>query len=110
VTGEGGMARCNLTDAAGHTGGVVAKARRQGCTMQLENIAPEEIKAAIERSVGESFGLVQDDVATSACRMLGFARVSEDMRVAVEKLRDAMIKEGRLALQGETVTVKAITG
>jgi len=42
--------------------------------------------------------------------MLGFARVSEDMRVAVEKLRDAMIKEGRLALQGETVTVKAITG
>ena len=70
---------------------------------RLDYIAPEEIKAAIEQSVGESFGMVQDDVATSACRMLGFARVSEDMRVAVEQLRDAMIKEGRLTLQGETV-------
>ena len=39
--------------------------------------------------------------------MLGFARVSEDMRVAVEQLRDAMIKEGRLALQGETVIREA---
>jgi very-short-patch-repair endonuclease len=70
---------------------------------RLDYIAPEEIKAAIEQSVGESFGMVQDDVATSACRMLGFARVSEDMRIAVEKMRDAMIKEGRLVLQGETI-------
>jgi very-short-patch-repair endonuclease len=71
---------------------------------RLDCIAPEEIKAAIEQSVGESFGLLQEDVATSACRLLGFARVSEDMRLAVEQLRDAMIKEGRLTLQGETVT------
>ena len=33
----------------------------------------------------------------------GLCRVSEDMRVAVEQLRDAMITEGRLTLQGETV-------
>ena len=70
---------------------------------RLDYIAPEEIKAAIEQSVGESFGLVKDEVATSACRLLGFARVSEDMRIAVEKSRDIMIEEGRLALQGETV-------
>ena len=70
---------------------------------RLDYIAPEEIKAAIDQSVGASFGMVQDEVATSACRMLGFARVSEDMRVAVEQLRDAMLKEGRLVLQGETV-------
>ena len=74
---------------------------------RLDYIAPEEIMAAIEQSVGESFGLVQDDVATSACRLLGFARVSEDMRIAVEKLRDAMIMQGRLALQGETIVCGA---
>ena len=57
--------------------------------------------------LGESFGSVQYDVETSAFRMLGFARVSEDMRVAVEKMRNAMIKEGRLAQLGETVICDA---
>jgi len=36
VTGEGSMARRKLTAATRHSGGVVATARRQGCTGQLE--------------------------------------------------------------------------
>ncbi len=73
---------------------------------KLEYVAPEEIRAAIVQSVGDSFGLVAQDVATSACRLLGFARVSEDMRMTVDKQRDELIKEGRLALRGETVIQK----
>jgi very-short-patch-repair endonuclease len=76
---------------------------------KLEFVAPEEIKAAIEQSVGDSFGLLQEDVATSTCRLLGFARVSEDMRVTVEGLCDELLQEGRLSVQGETVIRKAAT-
>ena len=70
---------------------------------KIELIAPEEIQAAIEQSVGDSFGLAAEDIAVSACRLLGFARVSEDMRTAVEELRDDLISKGRLALRGETI-------
>jgi hypothetical protein len=62
---------------------------------KIDCIAPEEIRAAIEQSVGDSFGQAAEDIAVSACRLLGFARVSEDMRMAVEKLRDDLINEGR---------------
>ena len=68
---------------------------------KIELIAPEEIQAAIEQSVGDSFGLATEDVAISACRLLGFARVSEDMRMAVEELRDDLISKGRLAQRGQ---------
>jgi len=70
---------------------------------KIELIAPEEIQAAIEQSISDSFGLASEDIAISACRLLGFARVSEDTRIAVEKLRDDLISKGRLALRGETI-------
>jgi very-short-patch-repair endonuclease len=76
---------------------------------KLEYVAPEEICAAIEQSVDESFGLATDEVAVSACRLLGFARVSEDMRVIAERQRDCLLQEGRLLLRGETVIRKAET-
>jgi very-short-patch-repair endonuclease len=76
---------------------------------KLEYIAPEEIGAAIEQSVGESFGLEAEDVAVAVCRMLGFARVSDDMRRTVENLRDRLMEEGRLVRRGETLICKNAT-
>jgi hypothetical protein len=45
---------------------------------KLEYVAPEEIQAAIEFSIRDGFGLDLSDVAVSSCRLLGFARVTEE--------------------------------
>jgi hypothetical protein len=54
--------------------------------------------------VQDSYGVAPDDVAGAACRLLGFGRVSDEMRTVVEKQRDALIAAGRLVLKGETLT------
>lgn len=43
---------------------------------KVELVAPEEICAAIEQTVEQSFGLPAEDVAVAACHLLGFARVT----------------------------------
>jgi very-short-patch-repair endonuclease len=72
---------------------------------KIEYVAPEEICAAIEQTVKESFGMAADDVAVAACRRLGFARVTEEMRATVEEQRDKLVKEGRLEWRGETLVL-----
>ena len=54
--GEGSMGRRNLTDAAVHTGGVVATARQQGCIEQLEK--PSSSRA---RNRAEQLGPITGD-------------------------------------------------
>jgi hypothetical protein len=68
---------------------------------KLDYVAPEEIDAAIKMSVIESFGMKVDEVATSACRLLGFARVTEDMRAIVERRRDQLSSDGKLSMRGD---------
>jgi hypothetical protein len=68
-------------------------------------VAPEEICAAIEQAVKESYGMPAEDVAVAACRRLGFARVTEDMRVVVEEQRDKLVNRGRLEPRGETLVL-----
>jgi len=72
---------------------------------KIELVAPEEICNAIEQAVKESYGIAAEDVAIAACRRLGFARVTEDMRVTVEEQRDKLVKGGRLELRGETLVL-----
>lgn len=70
---------------------------------KLEFVAPEEIHAAIEAAINESFGLREEDIATAACKLLGFARVTEEMRAQVKKQRDWLVKQGRLVKRGEVL-------
>jgi very-short-patch-repair endonuclease len=72
---------------------------------KIELVAPEEICAAIEQAVKESYGIAAEDVAVAACRRLGFARVTEDMRASVEEQRDRLITRGRLESRGETLVL-----
>jgi hypothetical protein len=81
---------------------------RSDCPAQqkkIELVAPEEICAAIEQAAEQSFGLPEEDVAVAACRLLGFARVTEEMRATVEEQRDHLINKGRLELKGETLVL-----
>jgi hypothetical protein len=70
---------------------------------KIEYVAPEEIRAAIERVAQDSYGVSPSDVANGACRLLGFSRVTDEMRAVVEKERDALIAAGRLVLKGESL-------
>jgi hypothetical protein len=72
---------------------------------KIEFVAPEEICAAIEQSVKESYGMAIEDIAIAACRLLGFARVTEDMRTTVEEQRDKLINGGKLELRGGTLVL-----
>jgi len=70
---------------------------------KIEHVAPEEIQVAIERVAQESYGVAPDDVASSACRLLGFGRVTDEMRTVIDAQRDALIAAGRLVLRGESL-------
>jgi very-short-patch-repair endonuclease len=70
---------------------------------KLEYIAPEEIQAAIELAIQESFGMNKCDVPSAACHLLGFARVTEDMRSVVDQECDYLLSQGSVIARGETL-------
>jgi hypothetical protein len=67
---------------------------------KIEYVAPEEIALAIERVVRDSYGMGTEEIASATCRLLGFARVTEEMRTVVEQQRDSLISSGRLVMKG----------
>ncbi|MGH2410349.1 MAG: DUF3320 domain-containing protein, partial [Chloroflexota bacterium] len=69
-------------------------------TRKLDMIAPEEIALAVIRVVESSYGMEPIALPAAACRVFGFQRVSEDMRVRVEAVVSALLADGRLARQG----------
>jgi hypothetical protein len=68
---------------------------------KLSLVAPEEIDAAIEFVTGESYGIGFDDAAVTACRVLGFARVTDEMQTISERRRDSLLARGRLEQRGD---------
>jgi hypothetical protein len=71
----------------------------------LSNVAPEEIAVAIRTAIANAYGMEQSQVAAAACRLLGFPRLTEEMRAAVDPLVDAMLASGQLQRQGSHLTV-----
>jgi hypothetical protein len=67
---------------------------------RFEFVSPEEIRQAILSVVRESCGIVPDEVPGVVCRLFGFERVTNDMTAAVEPQRDALLREGKLVLEG----------
>ena len=70
---------------------------------KIEHVAPEEIQVAIERVAQDSYGVAPGDVASGACRLLGFGRVTDEMRTVIDAQRDILIAAGRLVLRGESL-------
>jgi len=72
---------------------------------KLELVAPEELQRAILIVVQESYGIVPGEVPNAVCRLIGFSRVTDDMSAAVGPHRDQLLREGRLALQGDNLVL-----
>ncbi len=74
-------------------------------TKKLEYVSPSEICAAVEHVVREGFGMPADDIPIAVCRLLGFSRVSEEMRSVVSGCRDSLVSEGRLRQHSDMLIV-----
>ena len=71
----------------------------------LDVIAPEEIALAIRTAVANAYGMEQAQIAATACRLLGFPRLTEEMRATVDPLIDDLLASGHLMRKGEHLTV-----
>ncbi|HEX5166829.1 MAG TPA: DUF3320 domain-containing protein, partial [Thermomicrobiales bacterium] len=71
----------------------------------LTSIAPEEIAAAIRLAIANAYGMEQSQVAAAACRLLGFPRLTDEMRGTVDPLVEALLASGQLQRQGNHLTV-----
>jgi hypothetical protein len=76
---------------------------------RLEYVSPEEICAAIEHVVLKGFGMSPDEIPVAACRLLGFARVIEEMRSVVSECWDSLIAQGRLEQRAEMLVHTKMT-
>ena len=72
-----------------------------GQMKRISLVAPDEIDAAIEFVTGESYGISFDAAAGAACRVLGFARVTDEMQTIAERRRDSLLARGRLEQRGD---------
>jgi very-short-patch-repair endonuclease len=73
---------------------------------KLEFVAPEEIAAAIEKVVGDSYGMNRDEIPAAVLRLLGFRRTTEPARQQVTEVLDGIIAEGKLREEGKHVSLR----
>lgn len=79
--------------------GLPASARK------LDLVAPEEIAVAIEGVVADALGMEPGEVASAACRLLGFGRVSDEMRQRLEAIVGELVEQNRLVPRGDHLIV-----
>jgi hypothetical protein len=74
---------------------------------KLDLVAPEEIAAAIEKVVTESYGIDRDEIPTAVLRLLGFRRTTKTAQQRVTEVLDGMIAQAKLAEEGKHVSLRA---
>jgi len=72
---------------------------------KIEFVAPEELAMAVDRVVSASYGIAFNDITGAAVKLLGFARVTDEMRSRVEPLISQMVTDGTLARHGDLLLV-----
>jgi hypothetical protein len=66
----------------------------------MEFVAPEEIALSVHAIVTRSYGMPRDDVFGPTARLLGFKRVTEDMRIRIDAVLAEMFRDGQLVERG----------
>lgn len=70
----------------------------------------EEIALAIERVVRNGFGMEPGAIPAAACRLLGFARRSDEMRRRVDAVVGGIVQQQRLVPHGDHLVIPALQG
>lgn len=68
---------------------------------KLSLVAPEELGEAILQTVRLSFGAGEEAIASGACHLLGFSRVTEEMRGLVREAIGMLVEHKALVRQGD---------
>ena len=76
------------------------RANLSASTKKLSFVAPEEIAIAVETVVENSFGINPKDASVAVGRLLGFKRITDDMRDVIDRVVRLMLKRKVLLLQG----------
>lgn len=70
---------------------------------RIDNVAPIEREAAIVEVVRRSFGIRQDDLPTAVARLLGIARTTDDIVIAVTNALQSALQRGEIYRDGEQI-------
>lgn len=73
---------------------------------KLEFVAPEEIALAVKAVVDGTYGIETAAIPPAVGQLLGFGRVSDDMRVRIEAIVMGMIEDKHLVQQGSHVITR----
>jgi very-short-patch-repair endonuclease len=72
---------------------------------KLEFVSPEEIAQAILAVIASAYGIDLADVPQASCRLLGFARTSEEMTALVDRIAKKLVSDGKLEAKDGHVTL-----
>ncbi|MDZ7760180.1 MAG: DUF3320 domain-containing protein [Desulfovermiculus sp.] len=66
---------------------------------KIERVAPEEIKEAVRMVVHKGVGMTKEEALVEACRLLGYARATENIRQYVEQYIQNLLNDKELILE-----------
>ncbi len=61
-------------------------------------IAPEEYQLALTTIIAEAVTISKDDLVVETARLFGFDRTGPDLKDAIDRQTERLVKEGRLHL------------
>ena len=76
-----------------------------GASRKLVLIAPEEIALAVERVLEDAFGMSVEELPKSVSRLLGFERLTQEMKDHLDGQVAALAARGRLSISDGEVTL-----
>jgi hypothetical protein len=76
---------------------------------KLELVAADEIRRAIVAVVQQAYGISPDEIPAAVCKVLGFARVNDEMDACVCRHRDDLLNEGILVREGVNLVTQSVT-
>ena len=82
---------------------VRSRAKLPAASRKIGLIAPEELQLAIEKVVKDSIAIQPEAAVIATCKLLGFARVTEDMREEILQAIGALLAAQKLQKEGEVL-------
>lgn len=84
---------------------VVARDRSElpGQIKKIQHIYPQELKAAITLVVTRTHGILRSDLGRETLKLIGYARVTDNMDTIVEDVIREMLEKGEVHLRGEQI-------
>jgi hypothetical protein len=81
------------------------RSRLPASSRKIELIASEELGLAVEKVVADALGIERNALPFAVCRLLGFNRMSDEMRTRLDSVIEDLIESRRLVLRGGSLVV-----